>query len=202
MKDIKLKHVILFTLFLILIVPVFNTSGLYGSVSHLEGIEKTIARYFVGITFEFAIFICVYAGYRPAGIFFAFLSFIIGMLYHIEFTDIRNINFWYQRSFISSVVMQVGISSLVYFLSELYVLILDKDIKTIKLSELNKRLAELNTPVSEKEQDAIRLEQGNKELDKNRIELISQNLKLQQDIKALQKKKAGMSIKKQTIKTT
>jgi hypothetical protein len=208
MKEIELKHVVLFALFLILVVPVFNTSSLYGEISDLKDpIEKNIARYFLGFTFEFCIFLCVYAGYRPAGIFFAFVSLIIGLLFHIKFTDIRHIDNWHERKFISSVIIQVGISSLVYILSEIYVLIIRKKEALVKLSELIKQIAGLNTIKELLEQEVSEIEQNIKELSKteetkklNVAALEEKENNLEQSITALQKKKAGMSTKKQTNK--
>jgi hypothetical protein len=209
MKNIELKHVVLFALFLILVVPVFNTSSLYGDISTLKDhTEKEIARYFLGFTFEFCIFLCVYAGYRPAGVFFAFVSLFIGLLFHIQFKDVRHIDNWYEHKFISSVVIQIGISSLVYFLSELYVSIIRKQEALLKLAELSSRIAELDSIKSPLEQEVSELEQKLKLLTKEegsqkfRIAELKENENIiEQAIVSLQKKKAGLSTKKQNRKT-
>ncbi len=209
MKSIELKHVVLFALFLILVVPVFNTSSLYGDISTLKDhTEKEIARYFLGFTFEFCIFLCVYAGYRPAGIFFAFVSLFIGLLFHIPFEDVRHIDNWYEHKFISSVVIQIGISSLVYFLSELYVSIIRKAEALVKIVELIRRIAGLNTTKSLLEQEISEREQKIKLLiieentrNMTLSEISEKENSIKQGIAALQKKKAGMSMKKQTKKT-
>lgn len=193
MKNIQIKHAVLATLFLILVVPVFNTSNLYGKYSDLQGLEKEIARYFLGITFEIAIFVCVKAGYRPAGIFFALVSLVIGLLFHVPFSDIRYFNDWYQHKFISSVTIQIGISSMVYFLSELYVLLLKKEQAYINYDFLIKETSRLEQEITDQKKKLDEVFEKTLHLTKSEIDTSLSKHKLEQEIIALQKRKAGMS---------
>jgi hypothetical protein len=185
-QKIQLKHLVLATLILILIVPVFNTSHLYGRYSDLEGIEKVTVTYFLGITFEIAIFICVLAGYRPAGIFFAIISFLIGLLYHIQFDDIRTINFYHTHSFISKVVIQIGINSLVYFLSELYVILIRKETKIKTIKDLTEELKQLEITISEKLNFISTLQSEAEQLEKVKLEHQSESRRLKKESEKLQ----------------
>jgi len=190
MKEIlKLKNLILVTLILVLVVPVLNTAHLYGHYSDLSGLQKNIATYFIGITFEIAVFLCVKAGYRPAGIFFAIVSLLIGLLYHVPFSDIRSFDQYYTHSFISKVVIQVSISTLGYFLSELYVLILKREQNELQANRTEGDIILLNI---EKGILADELKLLSNDLQEART-LISKRDKLEQEIISLQKQKAGMS---------
>jgi hypothetical protein len=200
MKKIKIKHAVLTTLLLILVVPVFNTANLYGRYSELTGMEKDIARYFLGITLEISIFVCVKAGYRPAGIFFAFLSLLIGLLYHVRFDDVRYFNYWYTHQFIVAVLIQTGISSAVYFLSELYVSLIRKEQDFQLWSETKKKIEQDNL---ELKNIIAQLRVGNSQLEiiEHKEKIATSNLthaqqeynKIKQEIASLKKAKANAS---------
>lgn len=212
MKNFKMKHAVLTALFAILIVPILNTANLYGTYSDLSGLEKDFARYLLGGAIEYAIFLCVKGGYRPAGIFFAFLSLIIGSIYHVHYNDIRDFNGYYTREFHAAIIIQIAISSAVYFLSEFYVFLLKKEaaIKTIKQleKEVSDNVVELSSILIRKqdlEKSLILVEQqinkGKSIIEKESIEiekLYTTKSSIEHEISSLKKKKAGMSIKKQT----
>jgi|GEM_PF-5242688 hypothetical protein len=209
MKNFKMKHAVLIALGAILIVPILNTANLYGTYSNLEGLEKDFARYLLGAAIEYAIFLCVKGGYRPAGIFFAFLSLIIGSIYHVHYDDIRNFNGYYTREFHAAIIIQIAISSAVYFLSEFYVFILKKEaaIKTIKqlekevsdnlleLSSIAIRKQDLENSLTDKTKDYHRAEN-------NLMNSYKERERIEQEIAQLKKVKAGMSTKKQKEKDT
>lgn len=180
------NSLILIVLALALFVQVFNAASLYASFSNLSDIMRFAGSAFIGISAEIGIFTCVYAGSSRAGKYFAVLSFFVGILFHANFTDFNYIDFWTSKNFIASTLMQIINSSLVWFLSELYVERTETDrtktdYKKIKqeFDTLKKTLPMLSKEVKGFEHD---------------IE-IGQQMKaqLEQDIRKLQKQKAGMS---------
>ena len=209
MKNIKIQHIILFALILPLITQMFNTANLYQSGSNLYGWEKLIAAYFVGVSFEFSIFVCILAGSRTAGAWFAILSFFVGILFHdswdyfiIDFPNVIKdpMHISYHKKFYTTTLLQLINSILVWFLSELYV-------TKLKETKVNKALADLEQKVADTEQQLA--EQIQKSAGLNRIladtdnvlqsrrnDIVESNQRLTEielEIKSLQKKKAGMS---------
>ena len=194
MKNISIKTAILAALVLLLVVQTLNTGTLYSNYSHLEkdGL-RFLAGAFVGIGCEFAIFICIMAGSRFAGLTFALLSFVVGILFHNEFKDLREIDFWTTRAFLSTTVMQIVNSSLVWFLSELYVkklneerLIQEIPVAEKHLSEVKQELATLQHEFQSKNNLLTQFKQE--------LEGLSEKKHLlEQQIISLQKRKAGMS---------
>lgn len=149
-KELDIKHAILGALILCLIVQAFNTGSLYSHTSNLEDVLRIIAGVFVGIGFEAAIFICVLAGSKWAGRVFAVFSLVVGLLFHNDFDDLRDINFWYTKHFISTSIMQVICNLLSLFLSELYVSKKneEKQQSITTVSELQKTISNLNNDIS------------------------------------------------------
>lgn len=188
-----IKHLILFALFLALLVQVFNTASLYKSFSHLDEPLRFISSMFIGVSAEFAIFVCIYAGSRSAGASFAILSFFVGIMFHNNFSDVTQIDFWYQKNFLSSSLMQIINSVLVWFLSELYVKKLkEQNLKT----EFPKTEQDLKDVQKELKNSRESLDYTNVVLSdlKQEYEVLTQKKsKLEQDIVSLQKRKAGMS---------
>lgn len=211
MKKLNVSHFILAALFLALTVQVFNTSNLYIGFSNLPDPYKTIAGYFIGLSAEFSIFICIYAGSRAAGGWFAIITFFAGILFHDHWKEVYiNIDeryFHFPTPFLSSTLLQFMNSVLVWFLSELF-------IEKQKITENMQTLAELNETISETKQritllnieveilndekKAIELqktkhnaEYANMLLDLSNYEHKRDSLK--QEITTLQKQKAGAS---------
>jgi hypothetical protein len=136
MKDTQLekkltlqKRLVLAALFLSLIVLMENTANLYGYISNLKDFQKTMAMYFMGISAEVAIFICIYCGSQTAGFVFALLSFLVGMTFHnwnqpvffYSANDWTNFQFIPTKHFFASLLLQLINSSIVLYLSILHV---------------------------------------------------------------------------------
>ena len=211
MKKITVNHFILAALFLALIVQVFNTSSLFMSYSNLLDPYKQIAGYFVGLSFEFSIFICIYAGSRSAGAFFAIITFFCGILYHNHWKevviDFDTSTFYFSTAFLSSTLIQFMNSVLSWFLSELYI---EKQKLTILLYELTDVNQQIINATTDLELLKIEIEILNKEkadiqksISKDKVqhsEMLNDLSQwkqtredLRQEIFHLQKKKAGAS---------
>lgn len=187
--DIKKNNIILIVLVLALFVQVFNTASLYSSFSNLSDIMKFIGSAFIGISAEIGIFACVFAGSSKAGKYFAILSFFVGLLFHSNFIDIQSIDFWTTKKFISSTLLQLINSSLVWFLSELYVTRTEGERNKIDYEKYNKNIITMRAEHNElKESCNIIFEELNL--------LEQKKTDLENDIKRLQKVKAGKSIVK------
>ncbi len=200
LPTIKLKHLVLTMLFLIMIVPVFNTSELYYEYSTLKAWKKESIPYFLAITFEFSVFLCIVGGVRAAGIFFALISLVIGLLFHIRFTDIRQVNNWYEHKFIFAVVVQIGISTANFFLAEFYVFLLRKEngfvtwkkiLHKIKSATVVKAVIEKAVTELEKLKKILSREVADLEI--RVAELKQEENSLQQNIATLIKRKAAHS---------
>lgn len=210
------NYLILTALILALVVQVFNTSALYSSGSNLLGLENEIAGYFIGISAEFAIFICILSGSREAGGWFAILSFFVGILFHDHWSefvlDIPHFpDNWYligkHKAFYSTTLLQIINSALVWFLSELYVQKQEKAAGQQNLAELQQNLADHEQKKARLQQDLTDLEQEYNrkqktlssyqqeliQLESTEKELKNRKARLEQDIISLQKRKAGMS---------
>jgi hypothetical protein len=204
MKKITVNHFILAALFLALIVQVFNTSSLFMSYSNLQDPYKQIAGYFVGLSFEFSIFICIYAGSRSAGAFFAIITFFCGILYHNHWKevviDFDTSTFYFSTAFLSSTLIQFMNSVLAWFLSELYIEKQNIVQANQSLSKLKSELADLSFHISNKVSESKTI---NESISHDRIlynkmvnELAQWEQKresLKQEISTLQKQKAGAS---------
>jgi hypothetical protein len=210
------NYLILFSLVLALIVQVFNTSALYSSGSNLIGLENQIAGYFIGISAEFAIFICILSGSRAAGGWFAILSFFVGILFHDHWSefvlDIPHFpDNWYliskHKAFYSTTLLQIINSALVWFLSELYVEKQQKAAGQQTLADLEQNITAYEQKTAQAQQDLTDLEQERKrklsQLENISSSIIRRNIEekeaekrkaeLEQEIISLQKRKAGMS---------
>jgi hypothetical protein len=204
MKNLHVKHFILVSLFLALTVQVFNTSSLYISFSNLENPYKIIAGYFIGVSAEFSIFICIYAGSRAAGGWFAIITFFCGILFHNHWQEVQiNIErsiYYFPTAFLSSTILQFMNSVLVWFLSELYIEKRNAAVIYKSIAELEQNQCELKC---EWESLATQIDKSKKALTEaeNKYSLMNNDLsqweqkkeKLQQDITTLQKQKAGAS---------
>lgn len=201
-KQLNIKDAILGALILCLIVQAFNTGSLYSHTSNLEDVLRIIAGVFVGIGFEAAIFICVLAGSKWAGRVFAFFSLVVGLLFHNDFNDLRNIDFWYTKHFISTSIMQVICNLLSLFLSELYVSKKneEKQQSITTVSELQKTISDLNNDISKlKEKHDLILYDFRKS--ENQLQFILKDKEsqlkivsdLEQQIERLKKQKATAS---------
>jgi hypothetical protein len=211
MKKLHVSHFILIALFLALTVQVFNTSNLYIGFSHLPDPYKTIAGYFIGLSAEFSIFICIYAGSRSAGAWFALITFFCGILFHDHCKEVYiNLDeryFHFPTAFLSSTLLQFMNSILVWFLSELFIQKRNTTEAIHNLSDLQQKHTALQQEIISRENhiEAIRESEAEVLKDKtkvlNRFEAMNTELALWsykrdtliQEIKTLQKKKAGAS---------
>ena len=210
------NYLILFSLILALVVQVFNTSALYSSGSNLLGLENEIAGYFIGVSAEFAIFICILSGSRAAGGWFAILSFFVGILFHDHWSefvlDIPHFSDnWYligkHKAFYSTTLLQIVNSALVWFLSELYVEKQEKAAGQQTLAELEQNLTAYQQKAAALKQELAGLEQMKTlqeehsqniqkritHLNNEEKEAQQRKAELEQEIISLQKRKAGMS---------
>ena len=204
MKTINVRYFILVCLLLALTVQVFNTSNLYMSFSNLTDPYRTLAGYFIGISAEFSIFICILAGSRAAGGWFAIITFFCGILFHNHWNEVQfdwiNKQFYFPTPFLSSTLLQLMNSVLVWFLSELY-------IEKQKAITISKSIAELEQQNRHLEQLALNqkeqiknyevaisaIEYNYKTMNSELSEWESKRDRLKQEITTLQKTKAGMS---------
>lgn len=214
-KRIQIKHVVIVMLSLMLVVPMLNLASLYGGIQP-EGIHKAFLPYLLGVAFETSVVICLWGDKRILGIFFAILSCIYGMLYHIDFDDIRNFDNWYKKSFLVPAFIQFGISSVGYFLAEFLILLIRLEKKAESIKDLIKQetglqqvIAGLQQFISNLQQEVIRNEQKveQKKQQIETLDLEEQNKRnviaeldhtieqRKQEIITLQKTKAGMSRK-------
>ncbi len=198
--DYKKDNLILLVLLMALFVQVFNAASLYAHFSNLTDIMKFIGSAFIGISAEAGIFICIYAGSRPAGKFFAILSFFVGILFHATFTELESIDFWTTKKFIASSLMQIINSSLVWFLSELYVNRTEIEQDKSNIESLKQTIATLRETERDLSITITELIDTNKYLEKNRSEIEHKITKheirkadIEHEITVLQKQKAGMS---------
>ncbi len=187
------KRFLLISLFLGLVVLMFNTSELYGYISHLHGKEKAIACVFIGISAEFSIFTVIYVGYRIAGFCFALLSFLVGMTFHnwtnpvflYNVTDWTDFDFRPNKYFFATFLIQGGLSLIVWFLSESYVdQLKEAKIKT-SLAKLQRQEANLQQSVAKLKKDEANLHFTNKEIEKVNIDLRKANANLIDKIDSL-----------------
>ncbi len=204
MKNLNVKHFILISLFLALIVQVLNTSSLYIGFSHLADPYRTIAGYFIGISAEFSIFICIYAGSRAAGASFAVITFFCGILFHNHWPEVQmNFNeghFYFPTPFLSSTLLQLMNSVLVWFLSDLFIRKHETEkasdrLETVLMQEVS---VKMNIGIMSDRILKAQSEHADikKAFDQMNIELSEFNHKketLQQEIITLQKKKATAS---------
>lgn len=180
------NNLILIVLALALLVQVFNAASLYASFSNLNDIMKFIGAAFIGISAEIGIFTCVYAGSSRAGKYFAILSFIVGVLFHATFSRFEQIDFWTTKNFFASTLMQIINSSLVWFLSELYVERTEADRTKSDYKKIKQNLTTAKEDIRQMEQIRTVLYSD--------IEIIEQRkAELEQEVKKLQKSKAGLS---------
>lgn len=160
MKNTQLKkNLILVTLFIALVVLMENTAKLYGITSPLDGNSKLVAEWFVGFSCEFAIFVCIYCGSSTAGIVFAILSFLVGMTVQnyneplIVFTSPTEFYFNPTNKFWASLLQQSVLSSIVWYLSELFV-------KFDSVTGINEHITKLNEEVTALEGKRTEVLQG------------------------------------------
>jgi len=202
MKNLKIKHLILFALVLPLITQMFNTANLYQSISNLYGWERLVASYFVGVSFEISIFVCILSGSRSAGAWFAVLSFVVGIFFHdswdyfiVDFQNVLKdpVHIGYHKKFYYTTLLQFINSVLVWFLSELYVSKIKLEGNLEEEKHLNNRLHSLRMEVADLSSRSTELNTITVERERSITEANKRLTKLEQEIVSLQKKKAGMS---------
>lgn len=211
MKNIHVRHFILAALFLALIVQVFNTASLFMSYSNLADPYRQIAGYFVGLSFEFSIFICIYAGSRKAGGWFAIITFFCGILYHNHWPEViidyHSNTYYFPTAFLSSTLLQLMNSVLAWFLSELYIEKISATRSIQTLAELEQKIKIAKSTCENFDQRFLQDEQeynifleSKKQteqlytsMEKELSEWEHKRDTLKQEITTLQKQKAGAS---------
>jgi hypothetical protein len=220
MKKPELKEFILLALIFGLIVQVLTTSGLYESFTRLTGTSKTVASYFIAFALEFGVFMCIRAGSRSAGAWFAIGLFFAGILFHdywgnsvvdLEFKKdppfIVINELFLEKKFMSSTLLQFMISLLIWFFSDLYSKMLGEKHILFRLAELQHKVTDMSRQEAELQQKLTASEQKLTDIEKTssrkfkQLTEFQQTLKeyeqrekeLKEDITSLQKKKAGMS---------
>jgi ABC-type multidrug transport system fused ATPase/permease subunit len=208
------KRFLLISLVLGLVVLMFNTAHLYGEFSDLTGMELLIACIFIGIAAEFAIFSVIYVGHRIAGAVFAIISFLVGMTFHnwknpvfiMDPDNWREITFHPNKIFFATLLVQGGLSIVVWFLSELYVKILNTQEANQSLAKVKRQLATIQQNLATIKQEVangnreITYIQGHiSELQKTKSEMERTVENLKQEIRSLKNTKNAMSTKTQTL---
>jgi hypothetical protein len=184
--DNRKNRLILIVLGLALLVQVFNAASLYHSFSNLSDILKFLGSAFIGISAEIGIFTCVYAGSDTAGKYFAVLSFFVGILFHSTFTELSEIDFLTTRRFIASSLMQIINSSLVWFLSDQYVKRTEGEKAKTDYKKIKQEITELKA-------NHRFFVQANNRVNEETVILEQKKAELEQEVKRLQKSKAGLS---------
>lgn len=200
MKDRKhIPYMILASLILALIMPIFNTAGLYAGFSHLPDPWRWVSSYLLAVSMEFSVFITIYSGHRRAGAWFAVLGFFVGLLFH-DYWDRNSLSpFYMDKQFMSSTLLQLINSILVWFLSELYVSkigmkdLMEREQELItKDQELSKRVSVLSTRVADIQQRINQREQQEAELEQRILDKEQVSVELEQKINTLRKRHAGV----------
>lgn len=211
----KKKHLILIALILPLITQMANTANLYKSITNLEGWEKIIGSYFIGLSAEYSIFVCIYVGSRSAGACFAILSFFVGILFHDHWdyfvVDFKNIirdpmHLTYHKDFLKSTILQFINNLLTWYLAELYVKELKKEGYINEEADISKRIADLRNKEAEESRRVAEVsrilaeKQKEERLLKNSITEGNKEVEsLSEQITHLKKQKAGLTPRKEVV---